>query len=79
MFQNHLLQLLTLVAMEPPASFRADEVRNEKTKVLAAIRKISEENLATETVRGQYRGYLDAEGVAPSSKNPDVRSVEAPS
>ena len=75
MFQNHLLQLLTLVAMEPPASFRADEVRNEKTKVLAAIRKISEENLATETVRGQYRGYLDAEGVAPSSKTPTYAAL----
>lgn len=68
MFQNHLLQLLTLVAMEPPASFRADEVRNEKAKVLAAIRPISPGSLASETVRGQYRGYLDADGVAANSQ-----------
>jgi glucose-6-phosphate 1-dehydrogenase len=75
MFQNHLLQLLTLVAMEPPASFRADEVRNEKAKVLAAIREISQKELASETVRGQYRGYLEAEGVAPSSKTPTYAAL----
>src|SRR5690606_22771590 len=40
MFQNHLLQLLTLIAMEPPSSFEADAVRNEKTKVLQAVRPI---------------------------------------
>jgi len=64
MFQNHLLQLLTLVAMEPPISLKADAVRNEKAKVLGAIRPIP----LTDTVRAQYKGYCEAEGVAPDSQ-----------
>ncbi|RMF76878.1 MAG: glucose-6-phosphate dehydrogenase [Chloroflexi bacterium] len=64
MFQNHLLQLLSLVAMEPPASFDADLLRNEKVKVLKAVRPI---NLA-DTVRAQYEGYRQAEGVADDSE-----------
>ncbi len=63
MFQNHLLQLLTLVAMEPPASFQADSVRDEKFKVLSAIRPID----PADTVRAQYAGYRDSEHVAPDS------------
>jgi glucose-6-phosphate 1-dehydrogenase len=66
MFQNHLLQLLTLVAMEPPASFQADAVRNEKAKVLSSIRPIA----LKDTVRAQYEGYRQSEGVAPSSETP---------
>ncbi len=68
MFQNHLLQLLSLVAMEPPASFNADAVRNEKVKVLSAIRPIPAETVAQHTVRGQYRGYRQEPGVAPDSQ-----------
>jgi len=67
-FQNHLLQLLSLLAMEPPASFNADAVRNEKAKVLSALRPIAAEWVARHTVRGQYRGYREAPGVAPDSK-----------
>jgi glucose-6-phosphate 1-dehydrogenase len=59
MFQNHLLQLLTLVAMEPPSSFGADNIRNEKVKVLSAIRPIDPSRLSRIAVRGQYRGYRD--------------------
>ena len=59
MFQNHLLQLVTLVAMEPPASFNADALRNEKVKVLSAIRPVNNETVAYNTVRGQYRGYRE--------------------
>ena len=66
MFQNHLLQLLTLVTMEPPATFAADAVRNEKVKVLQAIRSIPLED----TIRGQYDGYCEAEGVAENSQTP---------
>ncbi len=68
MFQNHILQLLTLVAMEPPASFDADAVRNEKAKVLAAIRPFAPADVARHSVRGRYEGYLDAHGVAPGSR-----------
>jgi glucose-6-phosphate 1-dehydrogenase len=63
MFQNHLLQLLSLVAMEPPAVFDADTLRNEKVKVLSALREISPEHSARSTVRGQYEGYLSENGV----------------
>ncbi len=69
MVQNHLLQLLCLVAMEPPSSMTADAVRDEKLKVLKALAPIGEDEVATHTVRGQYRagatdgvavpGYLD--------------------
>lgn len=64
MFQNHLLQLLTLVAMEAPASLNADAIRNEKAKVLSAIRPIA----LTDTVRAQYNGYCSTQGVAPDSQ-----------
>jgi glucose-6-phosphate 1-dehydrogenase len=66
MFQNHLLQLLALVAMEPPSSFNPDAVRNEKAKLLESIRPI----LLSDTVHGQYAGYNYLKGVAPSSKTP---------
>ena len=69
MVQNHILQLLCLVAMEPPASMDADSVRDEKLKVLRALRRIDASNVAEMTVRGQYsagasnggavRGYLE--------------------
>ncbi|HLA99263.1 MAG TPA: glucose-6-phosphate dehydrogenase [Anaerolineales bacterium] len=68
MFQNHLLQLLSLIAMEPPASFNAHDLREEKVKVLRAVRPISPEIIASAAVRGQYRGYLETPGVAPNSK-----------
>jgi glucose-6-phosphate 1-dehydrogenase len=54
MVQNHLLQLLCLVAMEPPNAFEADAVRDEKLKVLQALRPIGERELSERTVRGQY-------------------------
>src|SRR5258705_8187376 len=54
MVPNHLLQLLSLVAMEPPTSFEAEAVREEKAKVLRAIQPLSPERVITETVRGQY-------------------------
>ena len=69
MVQNHILQLLCLVAMEPPTSLTADAVRDEKLKVLRALKPITGKSVAKKTVRGQYRagasngaavpGYLD--------------------
>ena len=56
MLQNHLLQLLCLVAMEPPARFDPTAVRNEKIKVLRSLRTIDSRNVATESVIGQYTG-----------------------
>ena len=60
MVQNHLLQLLCLVAMEPPPDLDADSVRNEKVKVLRSLRPIGD--AAHETVRGQYRDYAREPG-----------------
>ena len=62
MFQNHLLQLLTLVAMEPSASFNASDLRNEKVKVLSAIQPITPEQVSANTVRAQYKGYRSEAG-----------------
>ena len=67
MLQNHLLQLLSLVAMEPPASFSATFLRDETAKVLAAVRPVVGAAIARDTVRGQYRGYRDERGVAEGS------------
>jgi len=68
MFQNHMLQMLSLVAMEPPASFDADAIRNEKVKLFSALRPITANTVGSETVRAQYRGYLKTTGVDPESQ-----------
>jgi glucose-6-phosphate 1-dehydrogenase len=85
MFQNHLLQLLTLTAMEPPVRFSADAVRDEKVKVLRAIRPITPEHMHEYSVRGQYGpgvidgmpvpGYRDEPNVAPDSATPTYAAV----
>src|ERR1019366_5126861 len=64
MVQNHLLQLLCLIAMEPPVSLDADRVRDEKLKVLRALRPIASHEAATLTMRGQYtQGAIDGKPV----------------
>ena len=68
MVQNHLLQLLTLVAMEPPSAMDADSLRNNKVEALRAIRRWDMAQAAQNSVLGQYRGYLDEAGVAPDSR-----------
>jgi glucose-6-phosphate 1-dehydrogenase len=65
MVQNHMLQLLCLVAMEPPTSIAADSVRDEKLKVLKSLRPIIAHNGANMTVRGQYRAGASAGGAVP--------------
>ncbi len=65
--QNHALQILSLCAMEAPVSLDANAVRDEKVKALRAIRPIAKEDVATQTVRGQYAGYRTEEGVKPDS------------
>ncbi len=66
--QNHLLQLLALCTMEPPASFAGEDVRDETARALRALRPIAHADVATDTVRGQYRGYRDEPGVARDSR-----------
>ena len=70
MFQNHLLQLLTLVAMEPPASFTASALRNEKVKVLSAMQPMTPAQIALDTVHAQYEGYRSEPEVKPDSITP---------
>ena len=65
MVQNHMLQLLCLMAMEPPTSLAADAVRDEKLKVLKSLVPITTENAADRTVRGQYRAGASPEGRVP--------------
>ena len=72
MLQNHMLQLLTLTAMEPPYAFDERALRDEKVKVLQALRPIQ----PTETIPGQYIGYRNEKGVAPKSKTPTFAAVK---
>jgi len=77
MIQNHLMQLLCLVAMEPPCSLDADSVRDEKVKVLRSLRMMSPADIEQKTVRAQYAqgasngesvpGYLEGDGVSEST------------
>lgn len=61
--QNHILQVLTMLTMEPPISISSEDMQSEKIKVLSAIREIKREDV----IRGQYVGYLDEDGVAKRS------------
>jgi len=85
LIQNHMLQLLTLLCMEPPVAFSADEVRDEKVKVLHAVRAPTPEDVAHMAVRGQYgpgvaagepvRGYLEEDGVKENSNTETYAAI----
>lgn len=87
MLQNHLLQLLCMVAMEPPVSNDPDDIRNEKLKVLRSLRPYGPGDVARDVVRGQYQagniqgeqvpGYLDEEGVPPDSQTETFIALRA--
>jgi glucose-6-phosphate 1-dehydrogenase len=66
--QNHILQMLAVVAMEPPRSYEADHVRKERARILSHLRPISPKSMATFVVRGQFEGYLKEKGVDEGSK-----------
>ena len=74
MVQNHLLQLLCLIAMEPPASLDAEAVRNEKVKVLRSLATMTPETVEGKTVRGQYAEGYGAEGDRASAYIADVEN-----
>jgi glucose-6-phosphate 1-dehydrogenase len=86
MFQNHMLQLLALAAMEPPASFSSERVRDERVKVLRAIRPVPLDDLGSHLVLGQYGkgsvggvdvcGYLEEDGVGSESKTPTYAAMK---
>ena len=87
MVQNHLLQLLCIVAMEPPISLKDDDVRDEKLKVLRSLRPMDLASTRRDTVRGQYtagvadsaavNGYLEEENVPPDSKTETFVALRA--
>jgi glucose-6-phosphate 1-dehydrogenase len=87
MVQNHLLQILSLLAMEPPADLGADSIRDEKLKVLKALRPINRNNIKDKTVRGQYTegflkgnpvpGYANEEGAKKNSHTETFVAIKA--
>ncbi len=87
MIQNHLLQVLCLVCMEPPATLDAESVRNEKLKILRCLKPMTEDEIARNTVRGQYRagkvdghtvpGYLEEEEGGRESKTETFVALKA--
>ena len=87
MVQNHLLQLLCIVAMEPPISLDADDVRDEKLKVLRALKRWTPETLSQHVIRGQYSAgniegkavpaYRDEPGVSPTSSTETFVALRA--
>ena len=73
MIQNHLMQILSLISMEPPIAFTADEIRARKVDVLRAIRPVPADNLHRYAARGQYGpGWLEGERVVGYRDEPDV-------
>jgi glucose-6-phosphate 1-dehydrogenase len=74
--QNHLLQVLALCAMEPPVSFGADDVRDEKVQVLRSLRPIVGADVKRSVVRGHYDGYTKEEGVKPDSRTPTYAAMK---
>lgn len=87
MVQNHLLQVLSLVAMDPPTTLNADSIRNEKLKVLKALRPINSSNVNDVTVRGQYTagfvkgkevpGYLEEDDANTTSRTETFVAIKA--
>jgi glucose-6-phosphate 1-dehydrogenase len=87
MVQNHLLQILSLLAMEPPADLSAESVRAEKLKVVKALTPINKENIKDKAVRGQYSdgfldgtpvpGYLNEDGANEASKTETFVAIKA--
>jgi glucose-6-phosphate 1-dehydrogenase len=76
MFQNHLLQLLMITAMEAPVRYESDSIRDEKVKVLHAIRPLRGENVHRDTLRGQYDGYDTTDGVRPGSRTATFAAIK---
>ncbi|WP_312769094.1 glucose-6-phosphate dehydrogenase [Epilithonimonas sp.] len=86
MIQNHLLQILCMVSMEPPVSLEASEIRNRKVDVLKSIRRISPDKVDHYAVRGQYgkgtingvaaKGYRQEEGIAPDSNTETFAAIK---
>lgn len=76
MVQSHLLQVLSLCAMEPPVSFAADDIRDKRVEVLRSLRAFSASDVFDHVIFGQYRGYRDEENVNPRSRTPTYAAIK---
>jgi glucose-6-phosphate 1-dehydrogenase len=76
MVQSHLLQVLSLCAMEPPVSFAADDIRDKRVEVLRSLRTFTAEEVFTHVIFGQYRGYRDEQNVDPRSRTPTYAAMK---
>ncbi|MCG8485942.1 MAG: glucose-6-phosphate dehydrogenase [Chromatiales bacterium] len=76
MVQSHLLQVLSLCAMEPPVSFAADDIRDKRVEVLRGLRSLENREVFNHVVFGQYRGYRDEENVDPKSRTPTYAAIK---
>lgn len=75
MFQNHILQLLMLIAIEPPSTLKQRDLHDRKIEVLKALQPLTGADVAKNTVQGQYKGYLKEPGVAPHSRTPTYAAL----
>jgi glucose-6-phosphate 1-dehydrogenase len=76
MLQNHLLQLVMITAMEAPVRYEAESIRSEKVQVLQSIRPLLVEDVHRDTLRGQYSGYANADGVKPGSRTATFAAIK---
>jgi glucose-6-phosphate 1-dehydrogenase len=76
MVQSHLLQVLSLCAMEPPVSFAADDIRDKRVEVLRSLRAFTSQDVHEHVIFGQYRGYRDEENVDPKSRTPTYAAIK---
>ncbi len=74
--QNHALQLLALVCMEPPISLNPKDIRHEKTKLLKSIRPLTKEEVPQQSLRAQYQGYLQEKGVRSNSQTETFSAIK---
>ncbi len=75
--QNHVLQMLALIAMEEPEDFSADSIRKERARVLKSLETIEGKTLSTQVVRGQYEGYMKEKGIDPMSTTETYFRIES--
>ncbi len=74
--QNHALQLLALTTMEAPVDMSAEAIRDEKVKLIRSLKTMCSKEVLNSTVRGQYQGYLDSQGVAADSKTETYAAIK---
>lgn len=76
MVQSHLLQVLSLCAMEPPVSFAADDIRDKRVEVLRSLRPFNAQDVFEHVIYGQYRGYRDEDNVDTKSRTPTYAAIK---